>query len=188
MMQTSAESASQADSRPALLLVDDDPVHCGALERAFERRGYAVKSASSVPQALALLGNWSAAYAVLDLRLPGSSGLTLIPRLRVANPRVRIVMMSGFGSIATAVEAIKLGAVHFLTKPVDVDMIERAFNRLQGDENVLPGLPLSVNRLEWEHIQRALSECGGNISATARVLRMHRRTLQRKLGKHPVGS
>jgi two-component system response regulator RegA len=187
-MQTSGESASQADSRPALLLVDDDPIHCGALERAFERRGYAVKSASSVPQALALLGNWSAAYAVLDLRLPGSSGLTLIPRLRVANPRVRVVMMSGFGSIATAVEAIKLGAVHYLTKPVDVDMIERAFNRLQGDENVLPGLPLSVNRLEWEHIQRALSECGGNISATARVLRMHRRTLQRKLGKHPTGS
>jgi two-component system response regulator RegA len=187
-MQTLGESASQADNRPALLLVDDDPVHCGALERAFERRGYAVKSASSVPQALALLGNWSAAYAVLDLRLPGSSGLTLIPRLRVANPRVRIVMMSGFGSIATAVEAIKLGAVHYLTKPVDVDMIERAFNRLQGDENILPGLPLSVNRLEWEHIQRALSECGGNISATARVLRMHRRTLQRKLGKHPAGS
>jgi len=187
-MQTHGESASQADSRPALLLVDDDPIHCGALERAFERRGYAVKSASSVPQALALLGNWSAAYAVIDLRLPGSSGLTLIPRLRVANPRVRIVMMSGYGSIATAVEAIKLGAVHYLTKPVDVDMIERAFSRLQGDENALPGMPLSINRLEWEHIQRALSECGGNISATARVLRMHRRTLQRKLGKHPVGS
>jgi two-component system, response regulator RegA len=145
-----------------------------------------VKSANSVPQALALLADWSAAYAVIDLRLPGPSGLALIPRLRIADPLVRIVMMSGYASVATAVEAIKLGAVHYLTKPVDVDMIERAFHQLQGDESVQPGRQLSVDRLEWEHIQRALAECGGNITHTARALHMHRRTLQRKLGKHPV--
>lgn len=139
-----------------------------------------------MPQALSVLADWSAAYAVIDLRLPGPSGLALIPRLRVADPEVRIVMMSGFASVATAVEAIKLGAVNYLTKPVDVDMIERAFRQLQGDESVPPGRQLSVDRLEWEHIQRALADCGGNISATARALHMHRRTLQRKLGKHPA--
>jgi two-component system response regulator RegA len=101
---------------------------------------------------------------------------------------MRIVIMSGFASIATAVEAIKLGAVYYLAKPVDADMIERAFNRVPGDERVSPGEQLSVDRLEWEHIQRALAECGGNVSATARALRMHRRTLQRKLGKHPARS
>ena len=97
-------------------------------------------------------------------------------------------MMSGYASIASAVEAIKLGAVNYLTKPVDANMIEQAFHRLRGDENVAPGEPLSVNRLEWEHIQRALADYGGNVSATARALRMHRRTLQRKLGKHPTRS
>ena len=187
-MQTANESASQADSRPGLLLVDDDPNHCIVLQRAFEKRGYSVRPAHSVSEALGLLSDWSAAYAVIDLRLPGPSGLALIPRLRVANPRVRIVMMSGYASIATAVEAIKLGAVNYLTKPVDADTIEQAFHRVRGDENVMPGEPLSVNRLEWEHIQRALADCNGNVSATARALRMHRRTLQRKLGKHPARS
>ena len=187
-MQTLDENASQADSRPGLLLVDDDPSHCSALQRAFERRGYAVKAANSVPQALTVLNDWSAAYAVIDLRLPGPSGLALIPSLKVANPGARIVMMSGYASIATAVEAIKLGAVNYLTKPVDVDMIERAFHRIRGDESALPGDQLSVDRVEWEHIQRALADCGGNISATARALHMHRRTLQRKLAKHPVRS
>jgi len=147
-----------------------------------------VRAADSVPQALAVLTDWSAAYAVIDLRLPGPSGLALIPRLKLADPRVRIVMMSGYASVATAVEAIKLGAVHYLTKPVDVDMIERAFHQVRGDESVRPGRQLSVDRLEWEHIQHALAEYGGNISATARALRMHRRTLQRKLGKHPARS
>jgi two-component system response regulator RegA len=145
-----------------------------------------VRSANSVPQALTVLTDWSPDYAVIDLRLPGQSGLALISRLRIADSRVRIVMMSGYASVATAVEAIKLGAVHYLTKPVDVDMIERAFHQVRGDESVQPGRQLSVDRVEWEHIQRALADCGGNISATARALHMHRRTLQRKLGKHPV--
>ena len=170
-----------------LLVVDDDHNHCSALQRAFETRGYAVKSACSVPQALELLNDWSADYAAIDLRLPGPSGLTLIPRLKDANPEVRIVVMSGYASIATAVEAIKLGAVHYLAKPVDANMIELAFQRVAGDESVPPGPGrISVNRLAWEHIQRALAEHQGNISAAARALGMHRRTLQRKLGKHPT--
>jgi two-component system, response regulator RegA len=172
-----------------LLVVDDDHYHCSALQRAFETRGYAVKSASSVPQALALLNDWCAQYAAIDLRLPGPSGLTLIPRLKDVNPEVRIVIMSGYASIATAVEAIKLGAVHYLAKPVDANMIELAFQRVLGDESVSPGPGrLSVNRLAWEHIQGALADYRGNISAAARALGMHRRTLQRKLSKHPTRS
>jgi two-component system response regulator RegA len=178
---------SGSDSEPGLLVVEDDHAHCYALQRAFERRGYEVKSANSVPQALAVLGDWSADYAVIDLRLPGPSGLTMISRLKGINPHVRIVVMTGYASIATAVEAIKLGAVHYLTKPVDADMIERSFQRVQGDQSIVP-LPqrLSVTRLAWEHIQGTLADHGGNISAAARALGMHRRTLQRKLGKHPT--
>jgi two-component system response regulator RegA len=172
-----------------LLVVDDDHNHCNALQRAFQTRGYAVKSASSVPQAMALLDDWRAHYAAIDLRLPGPSGLTLIPRLKEVNPEVRIVIMSGFASIATAVEAIKLGAIHYLAKPVDANMIELAFQRVLGDESIPPGPGrLSVNRLAWEHIQGALADYGGNISAAARALGMHRRTLQRKLSKHPTRS
>lgn len=180
---------SQVGSDARLLVVDDDLALRVVLQRAFESRGYAVKSAGSVPQALALLSDWSAGYAVIDLRLPGHSGLTLIPRLKEANPNVRIVMMSGFASIATAVEAIKLGAVHYLAKPVAADMIEQAFRRVMGDPDVapVPERP-SMNRLAWEHIHGTLADCGGNISATARALHMHRRTLQRKLAKHPARS
>ncbi|MFL6563643.1 MAG: response regulator transcription factor [Burkholderiales bacterium] len=170
-----------------LLVVEDDHNLCGALHRAFQKRGYAVKSAGSVPQALALLNDWSANYAVIDLRLPGPSGLTLIPPLKEVNAEMRIVMMTGYGSIATAVEAIKLGAVHYLAKPVDMDMIERAFHLVQGDVTLNPQPQrLSVNRLAWEHIHGALNDYGGNISAAARALGMHRRTLQRKLGKRPA--
>src|SRR5262245_57261869 len=176
----------QGDTQHGLLVVDDDHDQCDTLRSEFERRGYSVKSANSVPQALAILKDWSVAYAALDLCLPGPSGLTLIPPLKEANPRVRIVMMSGYASIATAVEAIKLGAIHYLTKPVGADMIERAFRRAEGDRSAAP-LPqrLSVDLLAWEHIQDTLADHGGNISAAARALGIHRRTLQRKLGKAP---
>jgi two-component system response regulator RegA len=169
-----------------LLLVDDDENHRWALRRAFENRGYSVREADSVPQALAVVQSWSARYAVVDLRMPGPSGLTLIPRLKDADPDVRIVVATAYSSIATAVEAIKLGAVYYLTKPVDADTVEAAFYRERGDENVAASDGrLSVDRLAWEHIQRVLGEFRGNISATARALGMHRRTLQRKLNKHP---
>jgi two-component system response regulator RegA len=119
--------------------------------------------------------------------MPNQSGLWLIPRLRAMTAHVRIVVLTGFASIATAVEAIKLGAVHYLAKPVDADEVVSAFQRDEGDPHLRVSVqPLSVERMEWEHIQRVLSAHSGNISATARTLRMHRRTLQRKLAKRPV--
>jgi two-component system response regulator RegA len=146
-----------------------------------------VRAAHSAPDATRLLEDWYPDYAVVDLRLPGPTGLTLIPKLRAASPHVRIVVLTGYASIATAVEAIKLGATQYLVKPVDANAVESAFHRNGGDAST-PSREdlLSVERLEWEYIQRVLAEHGGNISATARALKMHRKTLQRKLGKHPT--
>jgi two-component system response regulator RegA len=119
--------------------------------------------------------------------MPGESGLVLIEKLIELDPNTRIVMLTGYASIATAIEAIKLGAVHYLAKPCDADAVVAALNKSNSGDSAIPvgGSPLSIGRLEWEHIQRVLTEHQGNISATARALKMHRRTLQRKLGKHP---
>lgn len=175
------------EDKPRLLLVDDSENHCWALKRAFDKRGYEVRAASSAPEAQGLIDDWRPAYAVIDLRLPGPTGLTLIPRLKAADPGVRIVMLTGYASIVTAVEAIKLGATHYLVKPVDAQTVEAAFQRNGGDPTIPPSESLlSVERLEWEYIQRVLVEQQGNISATARALHMHRKTLQRKLNKHPA--
>ncbi|MGB5080569.1 MAG: response regulator [Burkholderiales bacterium] len=182
-------SPESPPGRPRLLIVDDSESFCSTMERVFGRRGYEVRFAHAVREAEALLGAWSPEFALLDLRLPGPAGLALIPMVKAANPDCRVVMLTGFASIATAVEAIKLGAVQYLPKPVDAETVEAAFGRSAGrlaapqSEELL-----SVHRLEWEHIQRVLTENRGNISATARALRMHRRTLQRKLGKHPAPS
>ena len=157
------------------------------LERAFERRGYRVQCARCATQALILAASWRPEYALVDLRISDDSGLALISPLKRANQAVRIVILTGYASVATAVEAIKLGAVHYLSKPVDADSIEAAFRRKVGDESVpVASQPLSLDRLAWEHIQAVLAEHGGNISVAARVLGMHRRTLQRKLGKFPA--
>ena len=173
-------------SKPRLLLVDDNENHCWALTRAFDKRGYAVKAAHSVPAACSLLEDWHPEYAVVDLRMPGPTGLTLIPRLKAVFPDVRIVMLTGYASIATAVEAIKLGAIQYLVKPVDAQTVEAAFREDRGNTTVASSDNLvSVERLEWEYIHRVLTEQHGNVSATARALNMHRKTLQRKLGKHP---
>jgi two-component system, response regulator RegA len=170
-----------------LLLVDDDERFCWTMQRAFSQRNYEVRLAHSVAQAGELLRSWLPEFALLDLRMPGPAGLTLIPRIKEANPDTRIVILTGFASIATAIEAIKLGATYYLVKPVDADAVEAAFQRTRADETVAPSENLfSVQRLAWEHIQRALSEHGGNISATARALHMPRRSLQRKLNKHPM--
>jgi two-component system response regulator RegA len=124
---------------------------------------------------------------VIDLKMPGDSGLRLIPELRSLSDGMRIVVLTGYASVVTAVEAIKLGATHYLAKPVDADEVVAAFGRAVGDAGIpVPSRPLSVDRLEWEHIQRVLAENGGSISATARSLGMYRRTLQRKLSKRPV--
>ncbi|HEY1290395.1 MAG TPA: response regulator [Burkholderiales bacterium] len=167
--------------------MDDSESHCWALSRAFERRGYSVRAAYSAPDATRLLEEWYPDYAVVDLRLPGPTGLTLIPKLKAASPHVRIVVLTGYASIVTAVEAIKLGATQYLVKPVDANAVESAFHHNGGDAST-PSREdlLSVERLEWEYIQRVLAEHGGNISATARALKMHRKTLQRKLGKRPT--
>ena len=172
---------------PALLLVDDDPTFCEAMRRALARRGFRVALAHDVDAALASMRIETPAYAIVDLKMPGQSGLMLIPRLRALSEHMRIVVLTGYASVATAVEAIKLGATHYLAKPVDADAVVAAFGRDSGDpQAAVAPQPLSVDRLEWEHIQRVLGENNGNVSATARSLKMHRRTLQRKLAKHPA--
>ena len=159
------------------------------LSRALKQRGYNVVSACSVAEAGEAIAAACAARVVLDLNIAGTSGLTLIAPLLAANPACRIVVLTGYASIATAVEAIKLGATHYLAKPTDVDAILAAFEATAPQADVAPpSQPLSVDRLEWEHIQRVLKENDGNISSTARALKMHRRTLQRKLMKRPVKS
>ncbi|HTT09100.1 MAG TPA: response regulator transcription factor [Gammaproteobacteria bacterium] len=171
----------------SLLVVDDDETFRQVLAGALTSRGYAAQSAGDAQTALSLARSAHFDDAVVDLRLPGASGLTLIEQLRRANPDMRIVVLTGYASIATAVEAIKLGAVHYLTKPADADEIVAALAREEGASltPVVAERP-SVKRLEWEHIQKVLNDSAGNVSEAARRLRMHRRTLQRKLKKRPV--
>ncbi len=170
-----------------LLLVDDDPIFTDVLADALTDRGFHVTTAHDVPSALALLDQHPPAYAVVDLRMSGPSGLELVSALHTAFPDCRTIVLTGYASISTAVEAIKLGAIHYLTKPADADEIVTAFEKQSGDSNIpIAEKPISVNRLEWEHIQKVLTECEGNISEAARRLGMHRRTLQRKLQKRPV--
>jgi two-component system response regulator RegA len=174
-------------SRAPLLLVDDDEVFCDSLRRALERRGLAVDVAHDVAEAARLAQLRPPRYAVLDLRMPGPTGLALIEPLRRLSPGVRILVLTGYASIATAVEAIKLGAIQYLTKPTDAGQILEALHQDEGNAEVaIPAHPLSVDRVEWEHIQKVLAEHKGNISAAARAMGMHRRTLQRKLNKRPV--
>lgn len=170
-----------------ILVIDDDPSFNGILVRTLNRRGQHAIGALDPTEALRLASEQRVERAVLDLNLGGSSGLLLIPALLACNPDMRIVILTGYGSIATAVEAVKRGATQYLAKPVDIDAILAAFDDDPGDNALnAPEEPFSVERLTWEHIQRVLNENDGNISATARALKMHRRTLQRRLAKHPV--
>lgn len=172
--------------RSSILLVDDDAILRDRMARALRERGHDVRTAASFDEAVAATKEESAELAVVDLKMPGRSGLELIGALKGIDPGTRVFVLTGFGSIATAVEAMKLGASHYLTKPVDVDELLAAFDR--ADDAVLPesGIPTpSLARTEWEHIQRVLSDCSGNISEAARRLGIHRRSLQRKLQKFP---
>lgn len=172
--------------RPSLLLADDDRTFCQVLARALEARGYAVETAHDGASAMHRIDAGTPEYAVLDLHLPDMSGLKLIRHLKAVDENTNIVLLTGYASIATAIEAIKLGATHYLTKPSNADQIVAAFEQRGTEAEPSPSAkPLSVCRLEWEHIQRVLASFDGNISATARALNMHRRTLQRKLTKHP---
>ncbi len=172
---------------PLLLIVDDDATFRRVLEKAMQRRGYSVLTADCVASAMPLAQQYSPEFAVIDLKMEGASGLELVKYLHQLDNQTRIVVLTGYASIATAVEAIKLGATHYLAKPANADEVVAAFGKTEGNVDLLVSdNPLSVDRLEWEHIQRILHQHEGNVSATARALNMHRRTLQRKLAKYPV--
>ena len=177
-----------AEAERQLLIVEDDAAFARTLGRSFERRGYAVTHASNADEVEALLQDHSPGYAVVDLKLNGeASGLACVQMLHRHNPEILIVVLTGFASIATAVEAIKLGACHYLAKPSNTDDIEAAFGRATGTTEVeLTNRSTSIKTLEWERIHETLAETGFNISETARRLGMHRRTLARKLGKQQV--
>jgi two-component system response regulator RegA len=176
-------------SEPArrLVIVEDDARFAAALQRSFERKGYAVAHAASLAELEQALAQASPDYAVVDLKLAGESGLACVAALHRHDPAMAIVVLTGFASIATAVEAIKLGACHYLAKPANSDDIEAAFAKGAGDVAApISPRPTSIKTLEWERIHEVLAETGFNISETARRLGMHRRTLARKLAKRPL--
>src|SRR3982074_2809537 len=170
-----------------LILVEDDEGFARTLKRSFERRGYSVLLAGGFAPMAELLQSHSPGYAVVDLKLEGASGLACVEALHAHDPEMLIVVLTGFASIATAVEAIKLGACHYLAKPSNTDDIEAAFGRAEGDTDVeLTNRSTSIKTLDWERIHETLAETGFNISETAWRLGMHRRTRARKLGKQRV--
>jgi two-component system response regulator RegA len=168
----------------SILIVDDDAVFASTLALSFERKGIQTRVALNKEQALAAVGQQQFTDITLDLNLGEQSGLQLIAQLRSFQVQANLLVLTGYASIATTVQAIKLGADNYLAKPADSAAVLRA---LDDDANPNDFQPMSVSRLEWEHIQRVLNEHEGNVSATARALNMHRRTLQRKLAKKPVG-
>ncbi|MFC0338589.1 two-component system, response regulator RegA [Kushneria avicenniae] len=173
--------------KASFLVVDDDPVFRQIMERALTRQEFDVMLAATIEEARQLAQHRPPEYATLDLKLEEGSGLQFLPTLLSISPACRIVILTGYSSITTAVEAIKLGAVNYLCKPVEVSEVLQALDAQEGNPDAeIAENPPSVNRLTWEHIQRVLQENDGNISATARSLGMHRRTLQRKLQKRPV--
>ena len=183
-----AEQQLADDEKPSLLICEDDAAFARTLTRSFERRGYAVQHASSHDEVKTLLASSNPEFAVVDLKLNGeASGLACVQTLHAHNADMLIVVLTGFASIATAVEAVKLGACHYLAKPSNTDDIEAAFTRAAGNIEIeLTNRPTSIKTLEWEKIHETLAETGFNISETARRLGMHRRTLARKLGKQFV--
>ena len=178
------------DSRPladlaerSLLIVEDDKSFLQRLARAMESRGFEVTTAESVAEGLTQLETASPAFAVVDMRLDDGNGLDVISALKRRRPDARAIILTGYGNIATAVNAVKLGAVDYLSKPVDADDVVAALLALEGRKAEPPEHPMSADRVRWEHIQRIYELCGRNVSETARRLNMHRRTLQRILAK-----
>ena len=170
---------------PSILLVDDDVTLRERLARALRERGFDVRTAGSADEAMEQVRADSPEMAVIDLRMPGRNGLELLRDMREHDPATRVLVLTGYGSIATAVEATKLGAEGYLPKPVDADELLAAFARSGANPKVDHFETPSLARAEWEHIQRVLVDCGGNISEAARRLGIHRRSLQRKLQKYP---
>lgn len=173
-----------------MLIVDDDEIFRERLARALRERGFEVRTAEGFDQAVALATSDSPEYAVLDLRMPGKGGLEVLKALNGIDGGTRAIILTGYGAIATAVEAVRLGAVNFIPKPADADDVVAAFEKYErGDTADGPVVTSSYRapslaRMEWEHIQRVLSDCGGNISESARRLGIHRRSLQRKLQRN----
>lgn len=175
-------SSPPAGDRP-LLVVDDDPPFRMRLARAMEGRGFTVHMAEGIEEALLTAHKVMPAYAIVDMRLEDGNGLDLVPKLRVIRPDMRIVILTGYGNIASAVSAVKTGVVDYLAKPADADAVAAALLAQDGDTPPPPENPMSADRVRWEHIQRVYELCGRNVSETARRLNMHRRTLQRILAK-----
>ena len=182
-------SNESRDGSPTLLVVDDDEAFRRRLVRAFEARGFDVRWAADAEGAIALATEESPELALVDLRMPGRSGLEVVRDLKTIDTSTNIVVLTGYGSIATALDAVRLGATHYLTKPADVDDILAAFarpGRAHDEPAMIEHEVPSLARTEWEHISRVLADCGGNITQAARLLGIHRRSLQRKLAKFPV--
>ena len=179
--------------KPSVLLVDDDERLRSRMARAFEERGYEAHQAAGHDEAVAIASEESTEFAVVDLRIPGKSGLDVVRELHRIDPATKVVVLTGYGSIATALEAMRLGATHYLTKPADVDEVIASFDRDTVKPGQAPSIPEgeapetpSLARVEWEHIQRVLTDCDGNITKAAERLGIHRRSLQRKLAKFPT--
>ncbi len=175
--------AADAGDEKSLLIVDDDKPFLQRVARAMEARGYEVRTADSVAEGVKQAEASAPAYAVVDLRLEDGSGLDVVEQVRRRRPDSRVVILTGYGNIATAVTAVKLGAVDYLAKPADADDIDAALSRTSSEKALPPENPMSADRVRWEHIQRVYELCERNVSETARRLNMHRRTLQRILAK-----
>ena len=183
-----ADTLNPTVEAPSLLIVDDDHVLRERLARALRERGYDVHTAATYDEALAVAAAEPPEMAVVDLRIPGGSGLDIVSKLKDLDPETKVVVLTGYGSIATAIEAMRIGATHYVPKPADADEILAAFARGDARDSDLTETEFaapSLARAEWEHINRVLSDCGGNISEAARRLGIHRRSLQRKLQKRP---
>jgi two-component system response regulator RegA len=181
MMDDSTTPTDASDQ--TLLIVDDDKPFQTRLARAMEQRGFLVRTADSVAEGIAEIMKSPPSYAVIDLRLQDGSGLDVMSQLKERRPEARGIILTGYGNIATAVTAVKLGAFDYLAKPADADEIYNALIAARHDKAELPANPMSADRVRWEHIQRIYELCGRNVSETARRLNMHRRTLQRILAK-----
>ena len=181
--QTATPGVPEHVADKSLLVMDDDAPLRNRLARALESRGFDVTTAAGVKEALEIARSKPPAYAVLDMRLEDGSGLTVVEELHVRRPDARVVMLTGYGNIATAVAAVKAGAVDYLSKPADADDVVKALMAFEDHLPDPPANPMSADRVRWEHIQRVYELCGHNVSETARRLNMHRRTLQRILAK-----
>ncbi|WP_420960263.1 ActR/PrrA/RegA family redox response regulator transcription factor [Brucella sp. IR073] len=183
MEDADQDNAAAIGSDPSLLLVDDDKPFLQRLARAMEARGFQVTTAESVEEGIAAVRNSAPAYAVVDMRLGDGNGLDIIEAIRGRREDTRAIVLTGYGNIATAVNAVKLGAIDYLSKPADADEVFAALTRRSGEKVPPPENPMSADRVRWEHIQRVYEMCDRNVSETARRLNMHRRTLQRILAK-----